>query len=75
MDHAGIDASKSHQHERDGRRNAPFLRVVDMFQDELGIAALAHRPGVMRDQLELKIDCDALSIKDAGRPQGSKVWN
>jgi len=37
--------------------------AVDVFEDESGITLLADMPGVPRDQLELKVEGDALSIE------------
>lgn len=37
--------------------------VVDVFEDEAGITVLADMPGVSKDQLELKVEGDALWIE------------
>jgi HSP20 family molecular chaperone IbpA len=39
------------------------LPAVDVYEDETGITLLADMPGVPRDQLELKVEGDALSIE------------
>ena len=39
--------------------------AVDVFEDASGITLLADMPGVPRDQLELKIEGDALLIEGA----------
>ena len=39
------------------------LPAVDVFEDASGITLLADMPGVPKDQLELKIDGDALLIE------------
>lgn len=44
------------------------LPAVDVFEDAAGITLLADMPGVPRDQLELKIEGDALLIEGAVRP-------
>jgi len=36
---------------------------VDVFEDDAGITLLADLPGVPREQLELKVDGDTLSIE------------
>jgi len=49
------------------------LPAVDVYEDESGITLLADMPGVQRDQLELKVEGDALSIEGAVRaltPEG-----
>jgi HSP20 family molecular chaperone IbpA len=49
------------------------LPAVDVYEDESGITLLADMPGVPRDQLELKVEGDALSIEGAVRaltPEG-----
>ncbi|HSB25565.1 MAG TPA: Hsp20/alpha crystallin family protein [Burkholderiaceae bacterium] len=49
------------------------LPAVDVYEDETGITLLADMPGVPRDQLELKVEGDALSIEGAVRaatPEG-----
>ncbi len=44
------------------------LPAVDVFEDGAGITLLADMPGVTKDQLELKIEGDALLIEGAVRP-------
>ena len=49
------------------------LPAVDVYEDESGITLRADMPGVPRDQLELKVEGDALSIEGAVRqptPEG-----
>lgn len=49
------------------------LPAVDVYEDETGITLLADMPGVPRDQLELKVEGDALSIEGVVRaltPEG-----
>jgi len=49
------------------------LPAVDVYEDETGITLLADMPGVPRDQLELKVEGDALSIEGGVRaltPEG-----
>ena len=42
---------------------------VDVFEDAAGITLLADMPGVPRDQLELKVEGEALSIEGGVRAQ------
>ena len=49
-----------------GNENDPqraVLPAVDVFEDASGITLLADMPGVPKDQLELKIEGDALLIE------------
>ena len=49
------------------------LPAVDVYEDDAGITLLADMPGVARDQLELKVEGDALSIEGGVRaltPEG-----
>lgn len=49
------------------------LPAVDVYEDESGITLLADMPGVPREQLELKVEGDTLSIEGAVRaltPEG-----
>lgn len=49
------------------------LPAVDVFEDESGITVLADMPGVSKDELELKVEGDTLSIEGAVRtlaPEG-----
>jgi HSP20 family molecular chaperone IbpA len=49
------------------------LPAVDVFEDSSGITLLADMPGVPKDQLELKVEGDALLIEGAVRqptPEG-----
>jgi len=43
------------------------LPAVDVYEDEGGITLLADMPGVPREQLELKVEGDALSIEGGVR--------
>ena len=43
--------------------------AVDVFEDASGITLLADMPGVPRDQLELKVEGDALLIEGGVQPQ------
>ena len=40
-----------------------LLPRVDVFEDERGITLLADLPGVPRDQLDIKVDGDTLTIE------------
>jgi HSP20 family molecular chaperone IbpA len=42
-----------------------LLPRVDVFEDERGITLLADLPGVPRDQLDIKVDGDTLTIEGA----------
>lgn len=42
--------------------------LVDVFEDESGITLLADMPGVPREQLELRIEGDALHIEGRVQP-------
>jgi HSP20 family molecular chaperone IbpA len=44
------------------------LPAVDVFEDSTGITLLADMPGVPKDQLELKIEGDALLIEGSVQP-------
>ena len=44
------------------------LPAVDVFEDAGGITLLADMPGVTKEQLELKIEGDALLIEGGVRP-------
>ena len=43
--------------------------AVDVFEDASGITLLADMPGVSRDQLELKVEGDALLIEGSVQPR------
>lgn len=45
------------------------LPAVDVFEDAGGITLLADMPGVPREQLELKVEGDALWIEGAMQPR------
>ena len=44
------------------------LPVIDVFEDAAGITLLADMPGVPKEQLDLKVDGDALLIEGGVRP-------
>ena len=49
------------------------LPAVDVYEDDAGITLLADMPGVTREQLELKVEGDSLSIEGGVRaltPEG-----
>ena len=50
----------THQQEQPQRAVLP---AVDVFEDESGITVLADMPGVSRNELELKVEGDTLSIE------------
>ncbi len=45
------------------------LPAVDVFEDASGITLLADMPGVPKDELELKVEGDALLIEGGVRPR------
>ena len=45
------------------------LPAVDVFEDTTGITVLADMPGVPKDQLEIKIEGDALLIEGSVQPR------
>jgi HSP20 family molecular chaperone IbpA len=45
------------------------LPAVDVFEDAAGITLLADMPGVPREQLELKVEGDALLIEGGVQPR------
>jgi HSP20 family protein len=45
-----------------------MLPRVDVFEDDSGITLLADLPGVPRDQLDIKVDGDTLTIEGALAP-------
>jgi HSP20 family molecular chaperone IbpA len=45
------------------------LPAVDVFEDAGGITLLADMPGVPRDQLELKLEGDALLVEGSVQPR------
>ena len=47
----------------DSEQQRAVLPAVDVFEDAAGITLLADMPGVPKDQLELKIEGDALLIE------------
>ena len=47
----------------DSEQQRAVLPAVDVFEDASGITLLADMPGVPKDQLELKIEGDALLIE------------
>ncbi|HTP75107.1 MAG TPA: Hsp20/alpha crystallin family protein [Burkholderiaceae bacterium] len=64
------DKTRVAPHEGTQRAAVP---AVDVYEDESGITLLADMPGVPRDQLELKVEGDALSIEGSVRaptPEG-----
>jgi HSP20 family protein len=47
----------------DSEQQRAVLPAVDVFEDAAGITLLADMPGVPKDQLELKVEGDALLIE------------
>jgi len=43
--------------------------LVDVLEDEAGITLLADMPGVPRDQLDLRVEGDALHVEGRVQPQ------
>ena len=52
----------------DSEQQRAVLPAVDVFEDASGITLLADMPGVPREQLELKVEGDALLIEGGVRP-------
>ena len=52
----------------DSEQQRAVLPAVDVFEDAAGITLLADMPGVPKDQLELKIEGDALLIEGGVQP-------
>jgi HSP20 family protein len=52
----------------DQEQQRAVLPAVDVFEDATGITLLADMPGVPRDELELKVEGDALLIEGAVQP-------
>jgi len=50
-------------------RQRAALPVVDVFEDAHGITLLADMPGVPKEQLELKVEGDALLIEGGVQPR------
>lgn len=48
-----------------GADSRALLPRVDVFEDDRGITLLADLPGVPRDQLDIKVDGDTLTIEGA----------
>ena len=57
------DAATEHDQQR------AVLPAVDVFEDAAGITLLADMPGVPKDQLELRVDGEALLIEGAVQPR------
>ena len=69
LTHERQQAQRPHQPgSRRRSRSAPCCRAVDVFEDDSGITLLADMPGVPKDQLELKVEGDALLIEGGVRP-------
>ena len=49
------------------------LPAVDVYEDDAGITLLADMPGVPRDQLELKVEGDALSFQVTSAPPKQRL--
>ena len=60
-------ASVAAASEQDPQR--AVLPAVDVFEDASGITLLADMPGVPREQLELKVEGDALLIEGGVQPR------
>ena len=53
----------------DGEQQRAVLPAVDVFEDASGITLLADMPGVPKDQLEIRVEGDALLIEGGVQPQ------
>ncbi len=61
------DGSASPAQEQDQQR--AVLPAVDVFEDAHGITLLADMPGVPKEQLELKVEGEALLIEGGVQPR------
>lgn len=64
VNHPGAGAAATEQEQQ---RAVP--PAVDVFEDAGGITLLADMPGVPREQLELRVDGEALLIEGAVQPR------
>ena len=62
------DNTQVPHNDADPEQHRAVLPAVDVFEDAGGITLLADLPGVPRDQLELKIEGDALLIEGRAQP-------
>lgn len=63
------DDARLQQQPQQRERERALVPRVDVLEDETGITLLADLPGVPREQLELHVDGDTLSIEGAVVPQ------
>ncbi|MCU6433542.1 Hsp20/alpha crystallin family protein [Undibacterium sp. Jales W-56] len=62
------DNNQVARHDADQEQQRAVLPAVDVFEDASGITLIADMPGVHKDQLELKIEGDALLIEGSAQP-------
>jgi len=62
------DNNQVTHNDTDPEQHRAVLPAVDVFEDAGGITLLADLPGVPREQLELKIEGDALLIEGSAQP-------
>jgi HSP20 family protein len=62
------DNNQVTRNDADQEQYRAVLPAIDVFEDAGGITLLADLPGVPRDQLELKIEGDALLIEGSAQP-------
>ena len=60
--------ARQQQQQRDRERERALLPRVDVLEDDAGITLLADLPGVPREQLELQVHGDTLSIEGTVTP-------
>lgn len=62
------DSKQVTRNDAELQQQRAVLPAVDVFEDATGITLLADMPGVAKDQLELRIEGDALLIEGGMRP-------
>lgn len=55
--------TNSSANQENGRRDAAVLPPVDVIEDATGITLYADLPGVAREQLNLRVEADTLTIE------------
>jgi HSP20 family molecular chaperone IbpA len=57
------DKTRNRNPEAAGTSEATLMPAVDVFEDATGITLLADLPGVAKEQLQLHLEADSLSIE------------
>ena len=68
-DHKQIASSTSTDTATEHDQQRAVLPAVDVFEDAAGITLLADMPGVPKEQLELKVEGEALLIEGSVQPR------